>query len=131
MFTSSLALTEDVVADLSYSGTAEDGSDFTGSASVTLLSGTSELDLILSTIADDLYEGSENVTITIDAVSGDTVIGANAFATVAIADSDDAPVLTIATPAGNTVEGSAADFTVSATTASSTAVTVNLSLIHI
>ena len=126
LFTSSLALTEDVVADLSYSGTAEDGSDFTGSASVTLLSGTSELDLILSTIADDLYEGSENVTITIDAVSGDTVIGANAFASVTISDSDDAPVLTIATPAGNTVEGSAADFTVSATTASSTAVTVNI-----
>ena len=126
LITSSLQLTADVEATLSYAGTAQNGSDFNGSATVTLTSGNTEFAFSLSTIADSLYEGAENVTVTVDSVSGDAVVGASPSASVAIDDSDSPPVLTIATPAGNTEEGSAADFTVSATIASSVAVTVDI-----
>ena len=113
-------------ATLSYAGTAQNGSDFNGSATVALASGNTEFAFSLSTIADSLYEGAENVTVTLDSLSGDAVVGASPSASVAIDDSDSPPVLTIATPAGNTEEGSAADFTVSATVASSVAVTVDI-----
>ncbi len=124
--TSSLALPSDVEASLSYSGTAQDGSDFNGNATVTLSSGGTEFDLTLSAIADSLYEGSETLTVTIDSVTGSAVLGANPAASTTIADSDSPPVLSIGTPAGNTTEGSRVDFTVTASVASSVAVTVDV-----
>ena len=96
--TSSLALPSDVEASLSYSGTAQDGSDFNGNATVTLSSGGTDFDLTLSAIADSLYEGAETLTVTIDSVTGSAVVGANPAASITIADSDSPPVLSIGTP---------------------------------
>ena len=127
LITSSLELTSDVEASLSYSGTALDGGDFNGSATVTLASGNTDFDFSISTIADSLYEGAENVIITIDSVAGTAVVGANASASVTIDDSDSPPVLSIGTPAGATVEGGSMDFTVTSSVASSVEVSVNVS----
>ena len=127
LITSSLELTADVEASLSYSGTAQDGSDFNGSATVTLASGNTDFDFTLSTIADSLYEGAENLTVTINSVTGTAVVGANASTSVTIDDSDSPPVLSIGTPAGATVEGGSVDFTVTSSVASSVAVSVDLS----
>ena len=126
--TSSLALPSDVEVSLSYSGTAQDGSDFNGNAAVTLSSkgGATEFDLTFSTIADSLYEGSETLTVTIDSVTGSAVLGATPAASITIADSDSPPVLSLGTPTGNTTEGSRVDFTVTASVASSVAVTVDV-----
>ncbi|MBO2588412.1 retention module-containing protein, partial [Shewanella algae] len=69
---------EDVVVNFTYSGVAEDGSDFTGVASVTIPAGSTSVPLDISTINDGIYEGAEDFTVTIDSVSGaDASIGAN------------------------------------------------------
>ncbi|WP_345871420.1 type I secretion C-terminal target domain-containing protein, partial [Shewanella algae] len=61
---------EDVVVNFTYSGVAEDGSDFTGVASVTIPAGSSSVPLDISTIDDGIYEGAEDFTVTINSVSG-------------------------------------------------------------
>ncbi|GAB1140962.1 MAG: hypothetical protein WStaBPW_32620 [Shewanella algae] len=61
---------EDVVVNFTYSGVAEDGSDFTGVASVTIPAGSTSVPLDISTINDGIYEGAEDFTVTIDSVSG-------------------------------------------------------------
>ena len=124
--TSSLALPADVEANLSYSGTAQDGNDFNGSATVTLSSGGTDFDLTLSTIADSLYEGAETLTVTIVSVTGPAIVGANPAASTTIDDSDSPPVLAISTPPGSTAEGNFVDFTVTASDASAVAVTVEV-----
>ncbi|WP_447077540.1 retention module-containing protein, partial [Shewanella algae] len=50
---------EDVVVNFTYSGVAEDGSDFTGVASVTIPAGSTSVPLDISTINDGIYEGAE------------------------------------------------------------------------
>ncbi|MBO2554241.1 type I secretion C-terminal target domain-containing protein, partial [Shewanella algae] len=61
---------EDVVVNFTYSGVAEDGTDFTGVASVTIPAGSTSVPLDISTINDGIYEGAEDFTVTIDSVSG-------------------------------------------------------------
>ncbi|WP_345889228.1 type I secretion C-terminal target domain-containing protein, partial [Shewanella algae] len=61
---------EDVVVNFTYSGVAEDGSDFTGVASVTIPAGSTSVPLDISTINDGIYEGAEDFTVTINSVSG-------------------------------------------------------------
>ncbi|WP_345867947.1 retention module-containing protein, partial [Shewanella algae] len=87
---------EDVVVNFTYSGVAEDGSDFTGVASVTIPAGSTSVPLDISTINDGIYEGAEDFTVTIDSVSGaDASIGANNSADTTILDAQDAPVVGI------------------------------------
>ncbi|WP_345889237.1 retention module-containing protein, partial [Shewanella algae] len=59
---------EDVVVNFTYSGVAEDGSDFTGVASVTIPAGSTSVPLDISTINDGIYEGAEDFTVTINSV---------------------------------------------------------------
>ncbi|WP_447078513.1 retention module-containing protein [Shewanella algae] len=61
---------EDVVVNFTYSGVAEDGTDFTGVASVTIPAGSTSVPLDISTINDGIYEGAEDFTVTINSVSG-------------------------------------------------------------
>ncbi|PIE45789.1 MAG: hypothetical protein CSA45_01630, partial [Gammaproteobacteria bacterium] len=55
----------DVTVDVAYTGTAADGTDFTGIAQVTIPAGSSSVDLDLVTLDDNLAEGTETVNITI------------------------------------------------------------------
>ena len=83
----------DVTVNLSYSGIAEDGSDFTGVASIDILDTESTADLDLAVIDDGLLEGAESFTVTIDSVSGqDAVVGIEATADMTILDGNSAPV---------------------------------------
>ena len=61
----SAPVTGAVEVTLAYSGTAVDGSDFTGVASAIIADGASSADLDVATIADSLYEGTRNLTVTI------------------------------------------------------------------
>ena len=49
-----------VTVNLSYSGTAIDGTDFTGVATVTIAAGTSSVPLNIASLSDVLAEGVEN-----------------------------------------------------------------------
>ncbi len=60
----------DVVVNLTYSGVAIDGTDYTGVAQVTILAGTSSATFNIATIDDNLAEGSELFNVAIGAVSG-------------------------------------------------------------
>ncbi|QHD53553.1 immunoglobulin-like domain-containing protein [Shewanella algae] len=105
---------EDVVVNFTYSGVAEDGSDFTGVASVTIPAGSTSVPLDISTINDGIYEGAEDFTVTIDSVSGaDASIGANNSADTTILDAQDAPVVGIVAEQSSVTEGETAAFTVS------------------
>ena len=60
----------DVTVDIVYSGTAEDGSDFYGTATVTIPDGQDSYTLNLATIDDNLSEGTENVVLTLQNPTG-------------------------------------------------------------
>ena len=56
----------DVTFDLTYSGTATNGSDFTGVATATILAGQTTATFDLATTEDSLVEGAETIVVTID-----------------------------------------------------------------
>ncbi|MBK0156466.1 type I secretion C-terminal target domain-containing protein, partial [Pseudomonas sp. S75] len=60
----------DVTVTLSYSGTATNGQDYTGVATVKIPAGSSTANFDIKTIDDQLVEGSENFTIKITGTSG-------------------------------------------------------------
>ena len=123
---STAPLTDTVTVNLTYSGTAQDGPDFTGSATAVINAGGTPFALDLPTTADALFEGAENLVVTLDSIaSGTGVIGATPSAGTTIDDSDSPPVFTI-TGGGAVTEGSNASFTVNASVASAVSVSLDL-----
>ena len=84
----------------------------------------------VSTTNDSTDEPDGSVTATLSTGTGYTVSGSNNAATVAVADDDDPPATpTISIAAGSSItEGTDATFTVTATPAPTTALTVNLTV---
>ena len=66
----------DITVTLAYSGSATDGTDYTGVASVDILDGATSATVNIVTNVDGLFEGTETITATITGVSGPTVSGA-------------------------------------------------------
>ncbi len=119
-----------VTVNLTYSGTAADGTDFTGVATVTIPAGSSSANFNIATLQDVLAEGAENFTVTIGSAAGGNfenlvVSSANGAATTSISD-DDTPTLAVSSP--TVTEGGLAVFTVSLSNLSTTAVTFNPAL---
>ncbi|MDC0313234.1 hypothetical protein OAL40_00165 [bacterium] len=69
----------DITVTLAYSGSATDGTDYTGVASVDILDGATSATVNIVTNVDGLFEGTETITATITGVSGPTVTGAIGF----------------------------------------------------
>ena len=119
-----------VTVNLTYSGVAADGSDFTGVATVTIPAGSSSAALNIATLQDLLAEGAESFTVTIASAAGGNfenlvISAANGAAITSITD-DDTPALSVSSPTVG--EGGFAVFTVSLSNASTTAVTFNPTL---
>ncbi|WP_045481075.1 tandem-95 repeat protein [Vibrio owensii] len=105
---------EKVTVEFEYSGTAQDGTDFTGVASIEVPAGQSSVDLDITTLTDGTYEGAESFTVTIKDVEGaDATASTNNSASVTINDAQQAPKVSIVADADSTAEGSDANFTVS------------------
>ncbi|WP_061027047.1 tandem-95 repeat protein [Vibrio jasicida] len=105
---------EKVTVEFEYSGTAQDGSDFTGVASIEVPAGQSSVDLDITTLTDGTYEGAESFTVTIKDVEGaDATASTNNSASVTINDAQQAPKVSIVADTGSTAEGGDANFTVS------------------
>jgi len=116
-----------VTVDLSYSGTAGDGTDFTGTAQMPPFSGTSDT-LTLPTIVDNVFEGViENIVVTITGVSGSHVLGSPVAAETFITDGTAAPDFSIAKDGASYAEGANAEFTITATEGYEQDITVDLS----
>ncbi len=62
-------VTSDIVVTLTYSGLAIDGVDYIGQATVTIPAGSNFTTFRIPTINDDIIEGSESFTITIDSIT--------------------------------------------------------------
>ncbi|TAK89420.1 MAG: retention module-containing protein, partial [Burkholderiaceae bacterium] len=87
-----------VTVNLNYSGTASNGSDFTGVATVTIAAGTSSANFNLATIDDTLAEGTESIIVTLASPSGGNyenlvISGSNGSVTTMIADNDGVPTI--------------------------------------
>ena len=127
-----ITASEAPMADLTVNLTVADvtGSDFVasgdeGSKTVTITNGTTSASYSVTTQSDTVDEASGSVTVTVAAGTGYNV-GSSNSASVTVND-DDLPAITIS--GGDAVtEGTAAEFTVTASTASTTNLTVNLTV---
>src|SRR5690606_6672370 len=120
-----------VTVTLTYSGTAADGTDFTGVATVTIPVGASSANFDVTTIDDSIAEGAENFTVTIDTATGGNfenlvVSSTNNTVTTGVADNDTATVSLAATPTLTEAGGNIV-YTATLTEAPITPLTVTLS----
>ena len=88
----------EVTVNLTYSGTAADGSDYTQVVSVKIPAGASSATFDLATLNDTIPEGVENVTVSIGGITGGNfenvvVSGTNGSVTTTIVDNDALPVV--------------------------------------
>jgi hypothetical protein len=84
------------VVNLSFGGTATNGTDYTGPANVTIPAGQTTATVTLTVADDAIVEGSETAVVTLASVaSGLATLGTTQSATNTIAD-DDAATVTIA-----------------------------------
>ncbi|RMP66173.1 hypothetical protein ALQ18_04241 [Pseudomonas marginalis pv. marginalis] len=101
----------DVSVTLKYSGTATDGSDFTGVYTVKIPAGASSVAFDIRTIDDKLTEPTENIVISIDKTTGgnfeNLVIG-NGSVSTNIIDNDAPPVIDL--DANNSSGATGADY---------------------
>ncbi|RXJ65900.1 calcium-binding protein, partial [Veronia nyctiphanis] len=123
----------DVTVNLTYTGTATNGEDYTGVASVTILAGQTSANFTIQT-TDDVYgEGTESLIVTIDSLSGGSfenleIDDANDSVTTNISDEADPDTVTVSIDGPTTVvEGEVAeDYTVTLSAPAETDVIVQL-----
>ncbi|MFM9925504.1 retention module-containing protein [Variovorax sp. H27-G14] len=95
-----------VTLNLSYSGTATNGEDFTGVATVTVPAGATSTSFSVPTIDDKIAEPTEQFTVKIDSATGGNfenlqVSGVNNTVTTQIIDNDAPPVAAGGVISGN------------------------------
>ncbi|QTU00560.1 retention module-containing protein [Pseudomonas chlororaphis] len=108
----------EVTLKISYSGTAADGSDFTGVYTVKIPAGASSASFNVATIDDKITESTENFVVKIDSATGGNfenlvVSGTNGSVTTSIIDNDAPPVLDL--DANNSSGATGADYKVTFT----------------
>jgi VCBS repeat-containing protein len=122
------AATTAVTVNLSYNGTAANGTDYTGITTVTIPAGSSSANFNIATLDDLLAEALENLTVTIASATGGgfenlVISGTNNTVTTAITDNDPTPSLAINDVTVNEAAGTAT-FTVTLSAASGQTVAV-------
>ncbi|MFO1221326.1 MAG: Calx-beta domain-containing protein, partial [Burkholderiaceae bacterium] len=118
----------DVTVNLAYSGTATNGVDYSGVATVTIPAGSTSATFTLPTTNDALDEANETIVVSLDSVSGGgfEAIAVNPGAssvTTTIVDNDPTPSLAIDDVTVNEAAGTAT-FTVTLSAASGQTVSV-------
>ncbi|WP_410002776.1 immunoglobulin-like domain-containing protein [Pseudomonas chlororaphis] len=108
----------EVTLKISYSGTAADGSDFTGVYTVKIPAGASSASFNVATIDDKITESTENFVVKIDSATGGNfeslvVSGTNGSVTTSIIDNDAPPVIDL--DANNSSGATGADYKVTFT----------------
>ncbi|MHC8392103.1 retention module-containing protein [Pseudomonas sp. LB3P93] len=88
----------EVTLKITYSGTAADGSDFTGVYTVKIPAGASTANFNVATLDDRITEGTENFVVKIDSATGGNfenlaISASNGSISTAIVDNDAPPVL--------------------------------------
>ncbi|UMM04548.1 tandem-95 repeat protein [Vibrio campbellii] len=118
---------EDVVVSFTIGGDVDD-KDYQAPTiyTVTIPAGQTTVALDITTLGDGIYEGSENLTITLTNTSGaDSTLDADTKeATVSITDAQSAPEVSISADQNSVSEGQTAGFTVTLSQVSDETVTV-------
>jgi Autotransporter beta-domain/Calx-beta domain len=124
--TQSNTLPTDTTISLGYGGTATNGTDYTGPASVTILAGSTTAIVTLTTVNDVIVEGNETAIVSLIGVtSGSATLGTTTSATNTIADNDTANV-TIASSTDGGEPGSAVTVNIIQSAVSGTDTVVSL-----
>ncbi|MHA7229216.1 beta strand repeat-containing protein [Vibrio campbellii] len=120
---------EDVVVSFTIGGDVDD-KDYQAPTiyTVTIPAGQTSVALDITTLDDGIYEGTENLTITLtDTTGADSTLDAGAKeATVSITDAQSAPEVSISADQNNVNEGQTAGFTLTLDQVSDETVTVKL-----
>ncbi|MHB2245379.1 LapA family giant adhesin [Pseudomonas fitomaticsae] len=108
----------EVTLKIVYSGTAADGSDFTGVYTVKIPAGASSAQFNVATIDDKITEGTENFVVRIDSATGGNfenlaVSSTNGSVSTSIIDNDAPPVIDL--DANNSSGATGADYKVTFT----------------
>ncbi|WP_156316117.1 immunoglobulin-like domain-containing protein [Pseudomonas sp. P1.31] len=108
----------DVTLKIVYSGTAADGSDFTGVYTVKIPAGASSAQFNVATIDDKITEGTENFVVKIDSATGGNfenlaISATNGSVSTSIIDNDAPPVIDL--DANNSSGATGADYKVTFT----------------
>ena len=105
------------------SGTATDGTDYTGTTgTITILAGQTTGTIEVPTTGDSTYEGNETATLTLSGATNATISGDTTTADLVINDDDSEPSITIANQ--TVTEAGTATFTVTLSNESTSNVTV-------
>ena len=115
---SSAAVSGAVAVNLSFSGLSDEGADFSAAATVEIPDGGNSAQVTIDVLSDALYEGLENIIVTIESVDGSAVAGLPASAETLVNDGDSEPVFSIAADQVGGEEGTSFQFTVSPDVAS-------------
>jgi len=85
----SQAVTVNESVSLSFSGTATEGVDYTTPVqNVTVLSGTDQTTVTLTLVDDDVFEGNENISVTINSVSDGLLLSNQKSITITITENE-------------------------------------------
>ncbi|MCF6366143.1 MAG: gliding motility-associated C-terminal domain-containing protein [Bacteroidales bacterium] len=119
---------EDVVVNLTYSGTASNGTDYTVSTSVTITAGNTTGTTDITAINDATYEGNETVITDISSVTGGNATeNGTQQITVTIDDNADIPSVTLSSSPASIIEnGGVSTLTATLSNATYENVVVNL-----
>ncbi len=115
---SSAAVSGAVDVNLSFSGLAAAGDDFSAAATVQIPNGGNSAQMTISALDDNLYEELENIIVTIESVNGNAVVGVPVVAETLLNDVQSDPVFSVAENQASGPEGSVLGFTVTPDVAS-------------
>ena len=110
---SSAAVSGPVSVELRFAGSSSLNDDFSAATTVEIPAGATTADLEVTTLVDDLFEGIENIIISIESVSGSAVVGASSAAEVILNDNDFEPLFAITGNQTTGAEGTSFEFTIS------------------
>jgi hypothetical protein len=117
-----------VTVNLSYSGTATDGSDYSSISSITIPALATSANVAIAATDDAIYEPTQSIIIDISTVSNATESGTQQ-ATISILDNEVQPTITFTPPTNAVISesGTSATVSVSSNIISEFSTTVNLS----
>jgi hypothetical protein len=102
---------EDLTVDFAYAGDAvAGGTDYSETASIVVPAGATSAALSLPVTQDFVYEPDETIDVTVDAVSGDGLVGAPPSASVTILADPQGPSVSVTTNAAPVIEGNGITF---------------------
>ncbi|PWE00287.1 Calx-beta domain-containing protein [Marinilabilia rubra] len=126
------AAAEDVTVTLSVTDIDTSSEDYSlSSTTIVVPSGSIESSVTLSTVADEIYEGNESLSLAISGVDGGSAtLGASTSVTLTINDDEAAPLVTISADPQTIGEGTSTTISVILSTATDQDVSVSLGAVN-